>query len=102
MYKSFRIAIDTIYKQTNEQVPSWKVMTRVNKLKPLVAQLLDIKKNGNFTDAKKNEAAANLANRNASVLGADTPGLGRIILDLQIDVNLEMQNYLLNTNNGTR
>lgn len=95
-------AINIIYKQTDERVPSQEVMARVNELKPLVAQLLNIKKNGNLTDAQKNEAAANLANGNASVLGADTAGLGRIILDLQTDVNLEMQNYLLNTNNGAQ
>ena len=75
-------------------------MAKVNQLKPLVAQLLNIKKNRSLTDVQKNEAATNLAQANASVLGADTAELGRIILDLQIDVYLEMQNYLLNTNNG--
>jgi hypothetical protein len=87
-------AINEIHKQTNKQVPSPEVMTRVAELKPLVKQLIDIKKNSQLTDTQKNQAAANLAEANRSVLGADTAELGRIILDLQIDVYLEMQNYL--------
>ncbi|MEG4874340.1 hypothetical protein QUB37_13075 [Microcoleus sp. AT3-A2] len=87
-------AINEIYKQTDEQVPSPEVMARVNQLKPLVQQLINIKRNSQLTDAQKNEATANLAQDNRSVLGADTAELGRIILDLQTDVYLEMQNYL--------
>ncbi len=87
------IAIKQIYEQTDEQVPSQEVMARVAQLEPLVQQLLDIKKNRNLTDVQKNEAATNLANGNASVLGGDTAELGRLILDLQTDVNLEMQRY---------
>ncbi|MEG4323812.1 hypothetical protein [Microcoleus sp. herbarium5] len=88
-------AIRAIEKQTNQQVPSQEVMTRVAELEPLIQQLLGIKRNSDLTtDAQKNEAAASLANGNASVLGADTTELGRIILDLQIDVYLEMQDYL--------
>jgi hypothetical protein len=70
-------------------------MARVNQLRPLVAQLLDIKKNRSLTDVQKNEAATNLAQANPSVLGADTPELAPRILDLPTDVYLEMQNYLI-------
>ncbi|MEG4323810.1 hypothetical protein, partial [Microcoleus sp. herbarium5] len=88
-------AIREIKKQTNQQLPSQEVMARVAELEPLVQQLINIKKNSQLaTDVQKNEAAANLAEANRSVLGADTAELGRIILDLQTDVNLEMQNYL--------
>jgi hypothetical protein len=93
-------AINEISKQTQKQVPSQEVMARVAQLEPLVKQLIDINRNSALTDVQKNEAAANLAQDNRSVLGADTTELGRIVLDLQIDVYLEMQNYLLNTNNG--
>ena len=81
-------------------------MARVNQLRPLVDRLLDIKKNPDSnpdlkTDAQKNQVAANLAQANPSVLGANTAELGRIILDLQTDVNLDLQNYL-NTNGGAQ
>jgi hypothetical protein len=90
-------AIRTIYEQTGKQVPSQDLMQQVAELKPRVTTLLkDIKKNANFNDVQKDEAAVNLAEQHRSVLGSNPSEWGRLMLDLQIEVNLQVQEYLLN------
>ena len=96
-------AIKKIREQEGELVFGKKTQDKVNDLRPLVGKLLRIKKGFSLAskeekDLKSEEArnleAEKLARENASKLGSSPPEWGRIILDLQIDVNLEIEEYL--------
>jgi hypothetical protein len=90
-------AIDTIHQQTDELVPNQEIIERSEALEPLVETLLfGIKKNKKLNDGQKDEAAAQLAAENPSMLGSNPSEWGRLMLDLQIDVKLQVQEYLLN------
>jgi hypothetical protein len=89
-------AIETIHQQTGKLVPNQDIMQEVAELKPLVKTLLKgIKKNRHLNDVQKDEAAVNLAKQHRSVLGSNPSEWGRLMLELQIDVNLQVQEYLL-------
>ena len=105
-------AIETIQVQTGNQALDQNVMGRVEALKPLIGELLQkIKKNPELDDSQKDEAAINLqekdqeaknlATQNPSILGIDSPDWGDKLLNLQIDVNLQVQEYLMNQPNSS-
>ncbi|WP_144054059.1 hypothetical protein [Baaleninema simplex] len=96
-------AIKTIQEQTEGQALS-EVIERVERLKPLVQRLLyEVKKSKDEklqTDEAKDEEAESIARENSDILGSNASEWRRILLDLQIDVNLEAGEYFINNPNS--
>ena len=94
------LAINTISTQTLELAPSKEIKEKVDKLAPLVKELKGIKKDS----AKKDEDAEALAgkNKNYEVLGTNAVQLGRKILNMVIDVNINVQSYLNRSRNSNQ
>ncbi|MGB7521272.1 MAG: hypothetical protein WA896_16715, partial [Spirulinaceae cyanobacterium] len=75
-------------------------------MRPLVRDLLiGVKKNPDLNDLQKDEAAVNLVSGYPAVFGSnqslESSEWGRILLNLQIDVNLQVQEYLMNQPNSS-
>ena len=88
-------AVRIIYNQMGEEVPEKYLMEEVARLRPLVRTLLDIKKNSNLNDLQKDETAVNLVSEHLSVLDPTPSEWGRLLLDLSISINLQVQEYLI-------
>ncbi|HLO89513.1 MAG TPA: hypothetical protein VK203_31510 [Nostocaceae cyanobacterium] len=88
-------AIEAIDGDTHGSVPSQKVKNQVDKLNPLIDNLLKkIKKNESLKDSERDKAAKNLAQANSSLLGRNPTEFSQKILDLQVNVTLQAQSYL--------
>ncbi|MGC1248064.1 MAG: hypothetical protein WA865_17755, partial [Spirulinaceae cyanobacterium] len=99
-------AIETIHRQTGRQVPGPEIMQQVVNMRPLVRELLvNVKKNADLNDLQKDEAAINLVSEYPTVFDSnqslESSEWGRILLNLQIDVNLQVQEYLMNQPNSS-